>query len=253
MHSALVWNRLDYWTHQTRALDIHNFRVGISFTKSRQNRHRLGRRAVVVAHQGVQVVGVGANHRNLLGRVLQRKKVILILQKNDGFLRRAKRQLPVRFVIVFRRAYTRIRHGSRRIKQAKPESRREQSSQSLIDVGFREQPLMNSTKDRRQFGAHVIAVVSADQVHASLERHGHSLFRRSREAVPAKDVCGRSAIGNHVALKAPIAPQMFLQQRNICASRLAVQRVVSAHHGFRLAFHYRRAKRRQIGVLHVVS
>src|SRR5580693_5176878 len=121
-------NSFGYRTDQARALDIDNLGVGIARAEASQNRHRLRRGSVVVAHQRVQVVSIGANHRNLFWRVLQREEAILILQEDDGLLRGAKGQFAVRLGVVFAWADTRVRYRSRRVKQAEPESRREQTS-----------------------------------------------------------------------------------------------------------------------------
>src|SRR5260370_28203452 len=112
--------RFAYGTDQASALDIDDLGVGIAVAEASQNRQRLGRGSVVVAHQRVQVVSIGANHRNLLWRVLQRQEAILILQKDDGLLRGAKRQFAVRLGVVFAWADTRVRYRSRRVKQAEP-------------------------------------------------------------------------------------------------------------------------------------
>src|SRR4029077_11713763 len=107
-----MWNRFGHRTDQAGALDINNFGVGISLAQAFQNRHRLLRRSVVVAHQGVQAVRVGTDHRNLLWGVLQREEAVRILQKDDGLLRGAKGQLAVRLGAVTAWADTRVRYRS---------------------------------------------------------------------------------------------------------------------------------------------
>ena len=70
--------------------------------------------------------------------------------------------------------------------------------------------------------------------------------------VTAENIGHRTAIRDNVALKAPITPQVFLEQNGIRTRWRAVQRVVGTHHGLGFAFHDRRPKRGQIGVLHVM-
>ena len=66
--------------------------------------------------------------------------------------------------------------------------------------------------------------------------------------VPGENVDHCTAIGNHIALEAPFAAQLILQQKLVRAARLAVDRVVRAHHRSCVAFRYSSAKRRQISI-----
>ena len=69
----------------------------------------------------------------------------------------------------------------------------------------------------------------------------------------AKDVGDGAAIGNDVALEAPVVAQMLFEQEGVRAGGLTVQRVVRAHHGFGFAFDDRGAKRGKVRVFHVVA
>ncbi len=101
---------------------------------------------------------------------------------------------------------------------------------------------MHRVQDFRVLRAHSVAVIAADEVHASFEDCGNSLFGSGRKMVAAKDVGDRTAIGDYIAVKTPILTEMLLQEIGIGASWLAVQGVVRAHHGFGLALHDRGAK-----------
>src|SRR5205807_3115184 len=68
----------------------------------------------------------------------------------------------------------------------------------------------------------------------------------------AEDVGNRAAVGDYVSRKSPIAPQMFVEQRGVCAGGLAIERVIGAHHRLRFTLDDGCAKRRKIGVLHIV-
>ena len=70
----------------------------------------------------------------------------------------------------------------------------------------------------------------ADDVHASFHRRGHAVFHGVCVVVALRDIAGRSAIGNHIALKMPLVAQVLLQQHWLRARWLAVNRVVGAHH-----------------------
>src|ERR1041385_6080551 len=68
----------------------------------------------------------------------------------------------------------------------------------------------------------------------------------------AKDVDDRIAVGNYITLKIPLAAKLVLQQKLIHTSRLAVDAVVSAHHGSSFSLGDSRSERRQIGVQLIV-
>ena len=68
----------------------------------------------------------------------------------------------------------------------------------------------------------------------------------------AEDVDHGVAIGDHVALEVPLAAQLVLQQKLVCAGGLPIDAVVGAHHGAGLALGYRRAECRQVGVQFVM-
>src|SRR5690606_20387671 len=90
-------------------------------------------------------------------------------------------------------------------------------------------------------------------VHARAHRRGDRRGRIRRVVVVAVDVGDRVAVGDHVALEAPGAAQVVLEQQVVGAGRLAVDAVVGAHHRTGAAFHDRGAERRQVGVLQVVA
>src|SRR6185436_7828792 len=60
------------------------------------------------------------------------------------------------------------------------------------------------------------------------------------------NVVDGAAVGNNVAVEAPLAAQNIRHQLLVCATRLTVRAVVSTHHRVGPAFHDRRAKSGQI-------
>ena len=60
------------------------------------------------------------------------------------------------------------------------------------------------------------------------------------------------AIGHHISVKLPGAAQRVFQQECIGARGLSIDAVVRAHDGLSLAFGHGGAKRRQVGVFHIV-
>ena len=67
-----------------------------------------------------------------------------------------------------------------------------------------------------------------------------------------EDVDDRAAVGHHVALEAPLAAQLILEQELVGAGGLAVDAVVGAHHRVGLGLGDRGAEGGQIGVELVV-
>ena len=67
-----------------------------------------------------------------------------------------------------------------------------------------------------------------------------------------EDVDDRAAVGDDVALEAPLAAKLILKQELIGAGRLAIDAVVGAHHGAGFAFGDGGAEGGQIGVELVV-
>ena len=164
------------WTDKAGALDVVDFGLRKPIANPRQNGDRLRWRATVVAFESLEAVGVWADDRNRCGRLLQRKKAVLILEQDDGFARHSKGELAMRIGVVLRGSYVRVRIRGRRIEHAEPKARGEETSQGAVQIGFGEQTLMHRVQDFRVLRVHSVAVIAADEIHASLEDCGNSLF-----------------------------------------------------------------------------
>src|SRR5258708_39413658 len=68
-----------------------------------------------------------------------------------------------------------------------------------------------------------------------------------------KDIGYGPAVRHHIALEPPIVPEMLFEERGVRACRLAVQRVVGAHHGLGVAFGDGGAECGEVSVLHIMA
>ncbi len=100
--------------------------------------------------------------------------------------------------------------------------------------------------------SHLGEVVSALVVHATLEADSGGFRLRRLEVVAVVDVHHRAAVRYHVAFESPFAAKLVLQQKLVGAGWLAVDAVVSAHHGVGLGLGHCGAKGGQIGIHFVV-
>jgi hypothetical protein len=145
-------------------------------------------------------------------------------------------------------------HHLGRIEHAQTHAGGEQALHRLIENGFRNDSLLNGGEKRIPLLMYALLHRNAaDQIGSSLECNGHACDHGFCVMVVLKDVGNRRAIGDHVALEAPILAEVFAQQDVIRARRLSVDRVVGAHQGTGLTLGHRRPKRGQIRVLQVVT
>ena len=76
-------------------------------------------------------------------------------------------------------------------------------------------------------------------------------FGGGRELVMQVDIADGAAIGNHIAVEAPLLAQDLFEQRRIGAGGRAIHAVVGAHDGLRAAFANGGLELRQVGVAEV--
>ena len=148
----------------------------------------------------------------------------------------------MRFGVVFRGSYLRVRNRGRRIEHAEPKARGEETSQGPVQIGFGEQTLM----DRVQISyapAHSVAVIAADEIHAGFEDAATAFRELGEKWWPSKT----SVTAPQSETTYPSKPQSL--RRCSCSRTVLAQagspfeRVVRAHHGFGLALHDGGAKR----------
>src|SRR5207302_8694628 len=98
---------------------------------------------------------------------------------------------------------------------------------------LRQQAFLDRLERGIAFSLDAASRISADKVSSRFETCAHAFFHGLREVMTAKDVGNRAAVGDYVSRKSPIAPQMFVEQRGVCAGGLAIERVIGAHHRLR--------------------
>ncbi len=157
--------------------------------------------------------------------------------------------------VVFGGCNFRVDIAGRRIEHSELDARGEQASQCSIEDGLGQQAMSNGTHDAGGLGAHVIAVVAADQIHAGLEGHGHTGLRVRGKLVPGgnEDIGGGTAIRHDIPLKAPVLAQVLLQQQAVRACRLTIHGVVGTHDGLDFRLCDSRTKGRQVSVFQIVA
>ncbi len=112
----------------------------------------------------------------------------------------------MRISVVVGRRYVGERQ-CRRIEQPEADACLEQAFERAVEHGFVEQFAPDGRDDVLGFGAHVVAVVAADQVHAGFERERHAfdgIFDLGKRVV-AIDVRRRAAVRDDIAVEAPVA------------------------------------------------
>src|SRR5882724_571828 len=159
----------------------------------------------------------------------------------------------MRLGVVFRRSDAGVGHCRRRIEHAQFETSREQPAHSFVHVRLREESVVNGADNRIWLCAHLVAIVSADNVHSSFENCGYAVLGVGRIVMSLKDVGYSAAVGHHIALEAPIMPEMFFEERGVRAGGLAVQSVVGAHHGLGVAFGDGGAECGEVSVFHIMA
>ena len=164
-------------TDEAGAFHINDFGLRKAIANAGKDGDRFRRRAVVVAFQCVETVGVGTDDGDRRGRLLQGKEVIFILEQNECFAGHAKGELAVRFGIIVGRSNARIGISGGRVEHAETKPSGEEAAQGAVDIGLGEQTLMDRAQDCRMLRAHCVTVVAADEIHPSLKDCGNALLR----------------------------------------------------------------------------
>lgn len=138
----------------------------------------------------------------------------------------------------------RPRYHFRRVEHAQAESRFKQTLHRAVDIGGGEQSIRNGEGQGRVLPA-------TAQVGSRFNREGICLFQTKNVSVALMNIADGPAIGDHVALEAPLVAQR-VQQEMIRARRFTVHGVVGTHDGIGVAFHDRGAKRGSVGIGEIV-
>jgi len=112
---------------------------------------------------------------------------------------------------------------------------------------------VNGAYKRIGFCAHLVAIVSANDIHSGFENCGYAVLGIGRVAMSLKDVGYSAAVGYDIALETPIVPEMLFEERGVRACGLAVQGVLGAHHRLGVAFGDSGTECGEVSVLHIMA
>ena len=199
-------------------------------------------RAVVIAFQGRNTVGVGTDHGDRPDfRGIQRKDSVVIQQHHAFF-----RSLQSQFIMLIRVGGS---HGNAVvftvvIEQAQEAARCKETDAGGGNLFFRNKPLPEGFY-------HMQVSVSAVQVTAVFEGERSALRRSIRNLMVDMEITDGPAVADNMPLKSPFFAERFLQQCLTSAGWLPVHPVVGAHNGLDFRFLHGRFKRREICFGHV--
>ncbi len=215
---------------------------------------RIGRCAVVVTHQGIEAVGVGADHRDSFGHCLQWQQVALVLEQDHGRAGHVQRLGVVLGRVEILTGDPGPWQGFVRIEHAELHPRREQSNQRAVENVGRKYPPLDRLDDLLRFGRQIVAIVAADHVHPADEAQRHAIHPVGLvgQRILAIDIGGTAAVGDDVAFETPLPAQPFLHQELAGTGRHAVQRVIGAHHRADLAVDHGGTEGRQKSFLEIL-
>ena len=215
-------------------------------TDAFQGCDRLGWRAVVIAQQRLQVVGIGANDGDRSGVLAQGQDAALVLEQDDRLARCLQGQGTMLGRVDHRVGDLGIGHLLGRVKHAQAKARRKEPFHRAVDGRLIDQALLHRLD---QCGVGRAAV----EVTARFDGQGRRLGRRLDQLVVGIDVNDRPAVRDHVrvgargAAKAPLLAEDLLQEGRAGAARLAVGAVIGAHHRHRPALAHAGLKVGQVG------
>ena len=203
-----------------------------------------GRVAVVVTDQGSAAVGIGADDTDGTNSIRIQGQQAVILQQNAGSAGSFSCQIQVLFALDDFEGnvveLTAVFHDAQHIAGS------EQTLGAGGDVLFGHQTLLVSA-------AHMQVSIAAVQVAAHLHCQSGSLSGSLADTVTFIEVMDGPAVGNHMALMAPLATEQVYQQGLAAAAGLAVDPVVSAHDGLDLGIHDALLKSAQVGLGHILG
>ncbi|MNV13338.1 hypothetical protein D3C71_1039740 [compost metagenome] len=146
--------------------------------------------------------------------------------------------------LVHRSGNLRPAHTFRWVEHAQPHARSEQLRHRIIDLRFADQALAHRC---RQGGVFLPAL----QFGSVLDGQRRRFLAAGNDLVVLPYIDDGPAIGNHVALEAPVAAQQVAQQEMAGAGGLAIHAVVGAHHRIHIALFHQCFEGRQVGVVQI--
>src|SRR3984885_1772608 len=224
-----VWDRIPVIAQKLGPRYVGDRRVRELCLKTIQYGNAVRRGSGVVAEQHPGFVGERTDNSNPLDPRFERKSAV-VLQQDHGLVRKLARQRAMFGAIKFFLVDLCVGHHIRRIEHAKLHSCSEQADHRSVQRAFWQVSLLHRVdiglvdrvaKPRSEGDALVI--------HASDHRNGRALCLSWAAAMIGSNVSNCIAVRNHIALEAPLAAQLVLQQVLVRACWLTVDRVVSTH------------------------
>ncbi len=161
---------------------------------------------------------------------LERQQVPVVLQQDDGLAGRLEGVGAVRRRAHDGRIQGVVRIVRRVVIHAQAHPGRQDAAGRPVDVGVAHQMQIVGLVQRFD-----VDVVPAFQVQAGLQREGGGRLVPENIVVVLDDIAHGSAVGNHIAVKAPFVPEHRGQQPGIGRAGNAVDGVVGRHDGLRLS------------------
>ena len=194
---------------------------------------------VIVAIESRLTVCVGSDHADGLQALLLQRENAVIFQQHHGLLRRGKGRLLV----------LRLRHhpvgnlivGAVLVEHPQSVSCGKEPHCRAADLLLGNQPLLQS-------GQQALIGAAAVQIASHPHRQGRGFLRPGRVFVGLMEIPYRPAVGDHMPLKSPLAPEDIHQKPFASAARFPVGAVVGAHNRLHVRVLYRGLKGRQIGL-----
>ena len=216
--------------------------------------HRLARRAVIVADQGIEAVGIGPDHRDPPRCALEGEQIAFVLEQHHRGSGHLQRLVAMRRGVEIGLGDVRPRQRGIVVEHAEPHPRSEQADKRAVEHLDRQRARVHAGNDLVGLGTEIVAVIAADHVHSGLEAERDALHAvlLIGKGVLAIDVRRAAAVGDDIALEAPVAPQPFLHQERAGAGGDAVERVVGAHDRPGLGLGHRLAEGGEVGFLQIL-
>ncbi len=104
------------------ALDVDDLTIRQSGAQTRDNCHRMRRRAIVIAQQPQQAIGIGTDDGDFFERLFFQREYAIVFQQDDRFACHFQRQIAMGWRIVFGCGNGGVWDAGRRIEEAEFEA-----------------------------------------------------------------------------------------------------------------------------------
>ena len=204
-----------------------------------------GRSAVVIAEKDVEGIGGGADDGDRFDVGFERESVVIVFEKDDGFVRGLERELTIFGGVDVGEGEFGPGHVGGRIEHAEAEACFEEAADGAIDVAGCQEAVHKGVVEGAEFGA-------TGEVGARFDGESGSLRKSDNEIVGLVEIADGPTVGNDVAFEAPLVSKQ-IEEKMIGAGGFAVDGVVRAHDGVGAALDDGSAEGRRVGVVEIVG